>query len=506
MDRRCRNEQFEILPSRGPVQTNGPPVQTKGHRLVIDSAIARLSRFCRLCVGLFAVAGLILSHESAFAKEAASRPNVVLIISDDQAWNDYGFMGHKVIRTPRLDRLASESALFTRGYVATSLCRPSLASIITGLYAHQHRIIGNDPSVPKDRPRNPRRDPAYLKRCDEMISLIDKVPTLPRLLSKRGYLSHQSGKWWEGDFSRGGFTHGMTHGDPARKGRHGDEGLKIGREGMEPIKEFIDAAGERPFFVWYAPFLPHNPHNPPERLLAKYRSPDRHENLSKYYAMCEWFDETCGELLDHLDRRGLTQRTLVIYITDNGWIQRTPETPVPPSWRWSYAPRSKLSPYDAGARTPVMLRWPGKIQPAQHQGLVTSLDIAPTILSACGIGPAAGMSGIDLLEVCAGKAKSPNAVFGELFAHDVIDIEDPSKTLVYRWCVTDRWKLILPERGIAGRYDPVFQRGDFTPELFDIRADPFETRDLAASHPDVVSRLKAEIDAWWRPGGGQSAK
>ena len=139
-----------------------------------------------------------------------------------------------------------------------------------------------------------------------MIARLDRFQTLPRLLGDRGYVSHQSGKWWEGSYQRGGFTHGMTRGFPKPGGRHGDDGLTIGRDGMSPVFEFIDqaVADGKPFFCWYAPFLPHTPHNPPERLLAKYRATDRPLALAKYYAMCEWFDETCGQLLAHVDDSG----------------------------------------------------------------------------------------------------------------------------------------------------------------------------------------------------------
>ncbi|MGI6303434.1 MAG: hypothetical protein ACOX52_20605 [Verrucomicrobiota bacterium] len=88
-----------------------------------------------------------------------------------------------------------------------------------------------------------------------------------------GNVSFQSGKWWLGPAERGGFTSGMTHGDPDRGGRHGDEGLAIGREGMEPVFDFIRDAGDRPFFLWYAPFLPHAPHNPPERAVGAVSRP-----------------------------------------------------------------------------------------------------------------------------------------------------------------------------------------------------------------------------------------
>ncbi|MEE3052256.1 MAG: sulfatase-like hydrolase/transferase, partial [Planctomycetota bacterium] len=157
---------------------------------------------------------------------AARLPNILLIISDDQSWTDFGFMGHETIRTPSLDRLAAESVVFPRGYVPTSLCRPSLASMVSGLFPHQHKITGNDPPRGTDR--------------REMLRHIRRIPSLPRLLAKKGYLSHQSGKWWEGHYELGGFTHGMT-----TTGRHGGPGLTIGRKGLEPIFDFIDTAGDK---------------------------------------------------------------------------------------------------------------------------------------------------------------------------------------------------------------------------------------------------------------------
>src|SRR5690606_25292792 len=302
---------------------------------------------------------------------AAQRPpNIVLIISDDHAWTDYGFMGHPVIETPHLDQLARKSAVFPRGYVPTALCRPSLATLITGLYAHQHQISGNDPSHALADPKSP----AYRQLQQRLIGHIDRHPTLPKLLAERDYLSHQSGKWWEGHFSRGGFTHGMTRGFPQPGGRHGDDGLKIGRDGMAPVFEFIDLAieADKPFFIWYAPFLPHTPHTPPQRLLDKYQSRVDSLPIARYYAMCEWFDETCGALLDHVEQHELTEKTLLVYVGDNGWIQN-PDGP-------GYAPRSKQSPYEGGTRQPILLSWPGTITPQQRDELVSSIDLVPTML------------------------------------------------------------------------------------------------------------------------------
>ena len=402
---------------------------------------------------------------------AAKPPNVVLIISDDQSWTDYGFMEHEAIETPNIDRLARQSRLFKRGYVPTSLCCPSLATLITGLYPHQNGITGNEPPIPSGG----KNTDQYRSQVQECVGFIDTVPTLPRLLAKRGYVSHQSGKWWQGHYSRGGFTHGMTHGDPKRRGRHGDVGLKIGREGLQPIFDFTDDAGDKPFFVWYAPFLPHNPHNPPKRLLDKYTKKTESIFIARYWAMCEWFDETCGQLLNHLDEKKLARDTLVIYVTDNGWIQRADNG--------RYAPRSKRSPYDGGIRTPIMIRWTGKVQPGERPELANSIDLAPTILKACGLEPTDTMQGIDLLDDTAlAKRKSTH---GACYLHNAVDIHKPSANLTHRWLINGNWKLILPHKTNTNATER---------ELYNLTKDPHETQNLAKTNPHQAKRLAKQLN------------
>jgi arylsulfatase A-like enzyme len=443
----------------------------------VTASIPKLVRLV-IAIALPGCSGLAFA---ATVRESTTTPNVVLIIADDMGFGDYGFMGHPQIRTPNLDRLARESVTFRRGYVTSSLCSPSLASILTGRHPHQHKITSNDPPLPR-RPNGVANahDAAFLESRRTMIAHFDKMPTLPRLLGSRGYLSFEAGKWWGGSFERGGFTHGMTHGDPARGGRHGDAGLAIGRERMQPVFEFIDMAQTRraPFFVWYAPMMPHSPHDPPERLLAKYRGKARALEIAKYWAMCEWFDETCGELLDHLEKRKLADDTLVIFLADNGWIQG-PEAD-------RYAPRSKQSPYEGGLRTPILVRWPGNAAPQTCDVPVSAIDVAPTILKAAGLVPQSGTDGVNLLDAQAVSARP--AIFGEIFTHNAVDIYDPSSSLRYRWVVAGDWKLIVPDR----RNEP-----SSSTELFDVAHDPGEGRNLERERPEKVRDLKGRLESWW---------
>ena len=423
--------------------------------------------------------------------QAEAPPNIILIISDDQSWTDYGFMGHETIRTPHLDKLASRSAVFTRGYVPTALCRPSLMTLITGLYTHQHKTSGNDPSRALANPDTQREKYSQLR--EQLITHVDKNPTIPRLLGKRGYLSHQSGKWWEGSYKHGGFTHGMTRGFPERGGRHGDDGLKIGREGMEPIEKFVDhaVAEKKPFFLWYGVFLPHTPHNPPQRLLKRYKEQGLPISVAKYYACCEWFDETCGQLIDILEKRNLRDDTLIVYVTDNGWIQNPK--------RNGYAPRSKQTPYEGGVRTPIMFSWPnGSLDPAKRPELVSSIDLFPTVLAAAGARIPNDVPGVNLLENL--QKKRPikrSGIFGESLAHDIADIKKPEASLLFRWRIEGKWKLLLTYDGEVNRYQSTHPRTEKHPQLFDLSKDPHEKTNLAKKHPEVVADLAAKIDEWW---------
>ena len=428
----------------------------------------------------------------AFRAVDAAPPNVVMIISDDQAWTDYSFLGHEHIQTPNIDRLASESLTFTRGYVPDSLCRPSLATLISGLYPHQHGIVGNDPPFPADLTGKPKRQlrssPRYLQRRIEYLRHIDNAPRVAEMLKAKGYVSHQSGKWWEGHYTRGGFTHGMTHGDRTRGGRHGDLGLKIGRTGMKPVFDFIDQAKKdsKPFFVYYAPFLPHTPHTPPERILKKYRAKTPHLPIAKYWAMCDWFDETVGQLVQKIDDSGLGEDTIILYVTDNGWINQTA--------RSAYAPRSKRSQYDGGIRTPIMVRWRGHVEPKMdRERLVSSIDFVPTMLAAAGLDPTKEMQGVNLLDDKAVSARKQ--IFGEILEHDIQHMSDPVASLRFRWAIEGKWKMILPHPG---------READAHVELFDILADPHETKNLATENAQVVAQLTAKINAWWpaTPAGG----
>jgi arylsulfatase A-like enzyme len=420
---------------------------------------------------------LTLTALLCFYRANAEPLNIVYIISDDQAWTDYSFMGHKQVKTPNIDQLAKESLLFKRGYVPSSLCCPSLATILTGKYPHQHKITSNDPPMLKgmDRPKFAKSN-AFQEGRERMNRYMDAQRTLPRILAEHGYITLQTGKWWQGPFARGAFTHGMTKG-----GRHGDEGLDIGRKTMKPIEDFLDLAAKekKPFFVWYAPLLPHDPHTPPQRLLDKYKDLTPSIHQARYWAMIEWFDESIGQLRDLLKQRNFADNTLIVYVTDNGWIQSLDKP--------GYAPKSKQSPYDGGLRTPIFFHCPKVLKAQDAADLVSSIDILPTVCSLAKLKAPEDLPGIDVSDAVA-RGKRTHLT-GACFTHNAVDLDVPASSLRWRWVVQGDWKLIVPSAREKGEQV----------ELYRISEDLGEVNNLAGKDPDRVKSLTQLLDAWWMP-------
>ncbi len=428
---------------------------------------------------------LLLSLVSAVLSPAArcERPNIVLIIGDDQAWSDYGFMGHAEIHTPNLDALAERSIVFERGYVVSPLCRPSLATILTGLSPSAHRITGNDVD-------------GYNRRAELDLPVRERfhqLPSVVRSLTDIGYRTFQSGKWWEGSWQDGGFTHGMTHGDPTQGGRHGDVGLQIGRGTMQPVLSFIDDAvtAQEPFFVWYAPMMPHTPHNPPPRLLRKYQQADRADDVAAYYACCEWFDETCGNLFSHLEERNVLQDTVVIFICDNGWAAASTNHQDPHQQLWKqYALRSKGSPFEAGIRTPILVSWPGKIAPGRCSDPAHSSDLFPTIAAIAGMSAPENLQGINLIN--AELRSRRQTISGVTHSVHNMTPDHPDQALQYRWLIHGNWKLIRRYKGIDTTQFIRLHEWDHQEfRLFDLASDPHETTSLADRNPAQLAKLLA---------------
>jgi len=412
--------------------------------------------------------GLILCIVfGGMAVMAGDKPNVVFILSDDQSWDDYGFMGHPHLKTPNLDQLAGEGLLYERGYTTAAICRPSLASIVTGLYPHQTGVRGNRPFMGKDVDhkqlrRNKKLWPLAQEQSKVMTATLAHAPSMVKQLRDNGYATLQTGKWWEENPQDHGFDEGCGH--------------QIGRKTMQPIYNFVDKAQKnaQPFFVWYAVFLPHTPHNAPNRHYMKYKELAPDEPTARYWANIAWLDETCGQLVDYLKEKNLYDNTLFVFTADNGWR--------PDAKTVAGYVRSKKEPVEAGVRTPIFLTHKNKILPARDKKtLASNIDIAPTILKACGIEPDKKMSGLDLRKPEA-LAKR-DRVFVDLYEVNIrVDaLEDLNSDLVAR-VVVDGWdKLIVRPT---------------SKELYNLKNDPDDRRDISGQDPEKVRKLSSLINDW----------
>ncbi len=442
---------------------------------------------------------------------AEPSPNVVYIISDDQTYTDFGFMGNALVETPNLDKLAAQSAVYLNGYVPASVCRPSLVTMLTGLYPFQHGIYFNHP--PPGFPKLTKSPEIGKERYDalrqEAAKLIQDRPSLPRLLAGQGYRSLQTGKYWEGHFSNAGFTEGMTLAEPSG-GKYGDKklasgvmvahgngdaGLDIGRETMQPIWDFLDGGGDdQPFLVWYAPFLPHTPHNSPERYLEIYRNkPGVEKKDIAYFAAISEFDDTVGQLINQIETRGLAENTLFVFAVDNGWQAH-------PTKAGDHTKNSKRAPFDYGLRTPILLRWDGVIRPARHEGLVSTIDLLPTILSACGAEVPEELPGINLLPSAKGEAQldPERPVFGDVYPGDATELNKPEGDIAYRWVRKGEFKYVYPHtHGKKAAWGDYLEE----PSLFNVVEDPDESENLLGK-PEYEAKgqeLKRLLDQWWSP-------
>ncbi len=242
-EKRSRSPKTSNSSSRSGMPSRPVPSPEPGSPALPRLFAPGVFQLSRPSLAVWSLLSLVLCLIAAPAS-AAERPNVVLIISDDHAWTDCGFMGHPHIQTPNLDRLAAESLCFRRGYVSSSLCCPSLATIITGMYPHQHKVTSNDPPIPAGMTNRDFQKSDAFRDGREAMNRHGCGPDAPEAGPRRGLPLPpppcRPASGGSGNFRRGGFTDGMTTGQ-----RYGDAGLDIGRKTMQPVDDFIRDARPR---------------------------------------------------------------------------------------------------------------------------------------------------------------------------------------------------------------------------------------------------------------------
>ena len=224
-------------------------------------------------------------------------PNIVLLIGDDHGYPYFGFMGDENVETPAMDALARGGVTFSHGHVTIPYCRPSLRTMITGLYPVQYQLRFNEHI--EQRKREDENYASLSDREKQMWMSVEKAngirifDTLPKLLKEKGYVSWQGGKWWENSYKNAYFDAGMTAGwdmdtkfgtDAFFHEMMGAEGNELVRETMEPLFEFIDEHKDEPMFIWFGPMLPHTPLDAPYQYRKYYEDKELSESAKQYYA------------------------------------------------------------------------------------------------------------------------------------------------------------------------------------------------------------------------------
>jgi arylsulfatase A-like enzyme len=212
--------------------------------------------------------------------------------------------------------------------------------------------------------------------------------------------------------------------------------------------------------------------------------------------MCEWFDNSCGQLLDYVEAKGVADNTVVIYICDNGWAATSTNARDANQKSWKgYALRSKGSPYENGIRTPIMISWPKKLAPQRSQDFAHAIDLFPTIAGATGLEAPTTLPGVNLLDKK--KRNARKTIFGVTHAIYNMTPGNPDDTQHYLWCVDGDWKLILRyDARDTTHYQKVHEWDTARQRLYNLNVDPAENHDRASEFPKVVARLTAKIHAW----------
>ena len=450
-------------------------------------------------------AGAVMS-----ATASDSRPNIIFILADDLGWNGVGCQGNKDVSTPNIDRLAAQGMRFTRAY-AEPQCSPTRAALLSGQWGARtgvHKVIAE---------KDPQFAPLIPAPAGE---LPPETGNLAVMLRKAGYTSGISGKWHVANNAyaaalkkRPGYfdAYGFDYVGDCRKAAVPDKDVNAI---TDDILTFIDMNKSRPFFAFAAHLTPHAPMEAPKALIDKYVAKGFKKSSSAagkfseiptadYYAMIEHLDAGVGRLLDKLDELGLADNTVVIFTSDNGGLNRVADM--------SPKRMAKGASYEGGVSVPLVVRWPGHVKSGSVCDTPThTVDWYPTFAAiAGGVVPAGHkLDGLSILPLLTQSGK---------LSRDALYWHVPSYTANYgrtpcSFMIKGDWKLVHyfgdfldvtgttpPDKNVPYGKLVVGART----ELYNLKDDPSETRDLAAEQPEKTKELHAELEAWWKDTGAK---
>jgi arylsulfatase A-like enzyme len=422
----------------------------------------------------FLLAGSLILSACALPGGSSPPQNILVILADDMGWADLGPASN--IDTPHLDQLAQEGVSLSRFYASAPICSPTRAALLTGRYPHS---VGM-----------PQLAAPEAKEGSPKLSLDHSAVTLPEVLKARDYHSILIGKWHLGyDPSSWPRTHGFDEfwGTLAGESNYYDVTGSYHNETPIQITDYYtDAITDKaidylktqethqPFFMFLSYTAPHSPMEAPADLIEKYRTKYDHELFAIYAAMVEQLDTGIGRIMSVVDDLGLRENTLVIFMSDNG----------PSAESKAYGPRGanisngplrewKFSTYEGGIRVPFIARWPGRIPAGlQRNGIAVTMDVLPTILDA---------------------VKMPVPENMEIDGHSLMPLltgNDYSRTDAIHWETKHNLAVIRGDWKLVHQFWK-------EPELYNLKSDISEARDLSDQYPEMVSEM-AEHHSTWR--------
>lgn len=436
----------------------------------------------------FVFLSFLSAHTPALRAASETRPNFLLIITDDHGYGDVSAYGAKDVQTPNIDRLATEGMLFTNMRANCTVCSPSRAAILTGLYPDRAGV----PGVIRTQPENSW---GYLK---------PNLPTLANRLHDAGYHTAAIGKWHLGLESPNtpnerGFDHfqgflGDMMDSYTTHLRQGNNYMRLNKEEIQPQGHSTDlfsqwagdylksraSNGEKPFFLYLAFNAPHFPIEPPQEWLdrVKQRHPDLEPKRAANVAFVEHLDDRIGQVLKALDETGLAKETVVVFTADNGGSLPHGQSNHP--WRGG-----KQDHYDGGLRVPFIVRWPGHVTAGSRQDCAgLGFDSAATFLELAGVAQPPNTDAVSLTSALKGQ---PMPEGRELyFVRREGGPEYGGKS--YEAIIKDGWKLM--------------QNGPFAPlELYNLKEDPKEERNVMGKTPKVTRELSTALRRHIQMGG-----
>lgn len=427
-----------------------------------------------LCALLLAFSGLAGAQQP---------PNIVLIIADDLGYGDIGAYGQQRIQTPNIDALAAGGLRFTDYYAGSTVCAPSREALLTGMHTGHTFIRGN-----------------FLTDEQEDPALPDTKVTIAELLKKAGYRTALFGKWGLGGEGRGpetqGFDRSVCYLDQIQAHNYYpafvyEDGKKRALDSVyshhlfanETLAFISEQDKSQPFFLYLPYTLPHGKHVIPDD--APYTDMDWPEQFKNYAAMITLLDRDVGRIMQALDKHGLAENTLVLFMSDNG------ANPAFAKFFRSNGPLrgAKRDLYDGGVRVPLVVNWPGKVQAGRTTAHISaSWDILPTLCEAAGIVPPSDIDGLSLLPLLTGhdeKQRQHTYLYWENYTYNY-DWDKPQQKRPRNWLENravryGKWK---------GVQHSLYENPDAPIELYDVAVDPGETRNLAADHPDLVRKIR----------------